>query len=389
MRHNKDFAKPKTLEEYRLLNPLEKWDFSELDSDIKTILVQGDLSLKPAKYSILIPTCNNLKNIKRSLKYALRQRNFADYEIIILERDSNPKSDVIKYLKKFKNNKKIFVYQAEEDLHGWNRLVRLTRTPWFTLCCDDDYLLPDFLQVMDKILTCYPKIDALASRYDFFGSDINVNPLHKYKKDKIKYFKAFLREQGLFPPSKRTNFVKPYILENFYTRNFSVAPNCVVYNTEKFRKLGYWTKLYQGCNDTITNLNYMLNNNIYYTNQILGKKHAGEGNASNLNYYKKQFVYLIYLTLMYPELRAKLKYIKFDDWFIQSVALYIGFVEGGLKFDEISEMKELRQEYYTKENMELFLTKLKEYNAQIDEIVKPICQYKFNIQNKIEITEEV
>ena len=92
---------------------------------------------------------------------------------------------------------------------------------------------------------------------------------------------------------------------------------------------------------------------------------------------------------MYPELRAKLKYIKFDDWFIQSVALYIGFVEGGLKFDEISEMKELRQEYYTKENMELFLTKLKEYNAQIDEIVKPICQYKFNIQNKIEITEEV
>ncbi|MEI8128058.1 MAG: glycosyltransferase family 2 protein [bacterium] len=368
---------------YKNIDFYELNDSSNFENDIKTHLVQGDLSQPIPPYSILIPTSNRKEKIERSLKTVLKQKNFKDYEIIILDRDSNPNNETQKFLRKFKHHKNLFVYQAEKDLNGWIRLLNLARTQWFTLSADDDYLLPDFFSTVDSILKKHPEIEGIAAKYEFFGDNININPIEKHNKYCPKNIKTLLRKYNLIPQKKRTYTLGKYSMENYYLRNASFTPHCVVYKTSNFKKIGGWNVKIDGCMDMLANINYMLNYNLYYTGEILGMKEIGKGNYSFEKYYRQQFIYLGYLFYSNSKSLSHLKYLSFDDWFIQSTVFFMAIVECDLDFEDIAELQNLNKEFYNKENLKIFREKWNEYAKQLESICPSIDFYEYNLRRKL------
>lgn len=357
------------------------------DEHIKTNLIFGDLSTPVPKYSILIPTLRRPELVQNAINCAINQKGFQDYEIIILDIEPKKDNETQQALKKYKQYKNIFIYQVEsEDLSGWNRIIQLVRSEWFVVLADDDMLYPHYLKTIDSILNKHPEIEAIAPKYTFFGGNINKNPVPcpKYNKVRESFFKELkkvLRKYNLIPQKKREYYIGNYLMDHYYLRSAAFAPVGLMYKTKNVIDLGGWNLDFIGSADFILNVNYMLKHNLYYTSEILGEKNIGEGNGSNEKYYQKGFVFLAHYFYNNKKTLSYLKYIKFDDWFIQSVVLYMALVEAGLDFEDIQEGNLFNKDYYNMENMRKYREKAVEIDKQLAELHPHLDCYIHNLVN--------
>jgi glycosyltransferase involved in cell wall biosynthesis len=128
----------------------------EKKSTIPSILIGGNYSIFESKITIVILTHKRANTLVRALESAVNQKYDKKYAIIILDDygagDQETENLVNTYIAKYDN---ISYFRNQENLGqyaAWNRSVELSKTEWFCLLHDDDYLDETYLSTMDKVI---------------------------------------------------------------------------------------------------------------------------------------------------------------------------------------------------------------------------------------------
>lgn len=164
-------------------------------------IIESKLDFIP-KVTIAIPTYKRFDLLKEAIDSAINQRNYIDYDIIVVDNDSTRGCETEKLLRSYNNNR-ITYYKNSENIGmagNWNRLFELAVGGYVVMLHDDDILLPDFLVEGMEILNKDIDIDILKPQFYQFMSqskDINYSEIPKldsklYKIDLIAFYQGCL-----------------------------------------------------------------------------------------------------------------------------------------------------------------------------------------------------
>ncbi|MEY2921649.1 MAG: hypothetical protein RL108_258, partial [Bacteroidota bacterium] len=190
-------------------------------SSVKSIqIIKSKLDVIP-KFTIAIPTFKRADLLKATIDSAINQYGFKDYDILVVDNNSERFCETEKLLISY-DNKRIGYYKNSQDIGmagNWNRLFELAVGEYVIMLHDDDLLYPDFLDVVSKFIN---KEEFL---YDFmFFPYITLN--------EIGGAKAFLRKDLL---SLNVLELKVY---DFLFQNILGPPVGMVANRAKCIKIG-------------------------------------------------------------------------------------------------------------------------------------------------------
>lgn len=131
------------------------------------------------KFSIVITTYNRLPFLKWSVESALNQT--IDCEIIVVDDASSDKTE--EYIKQL--GERVIYYRNPINLghsESVNIGVKIAKGEWIKLIDDDDYIMPECIEIISRYLVCFP--DAVicscqAKKIDIRGKIINEK--HKFQ----------------------------------------------------------------------------------------------------------------------------------------------------------------------------------------------------------------
>lgn len=172
-------------------------------SGVKSILIKGSEEMeREPRISVAIPTYNRPELLKVALDSVLGQKNFNDYEVVIVDNNTQPVNDTEILLRQYED-KRIRYYKNEQNLgmtSNWNRAIELCRGEYITILHDDDALFPQFLSSMNKALCKYDP--DLLSCYCRFGEQLEFPDNDKartYRVHEIRQSKCLLTNITPFP----------------------------------------------------------------------------------------------------------------------------------------------------------------------------------------------
>lgn len=122
--------------------------------NIGTQLIQGTPSLTKASFTILIPTYHRSELLKQALDSALKQNNFDDFEVLVLDNEPQRNDETENLLRNYSNDNLLY-YKNDQNLGmagNWNRGFLLSQSFWTILLHDDDIMAPHFLSTVSKYL---------------------------------------------------------------------------------------------------------------------------------------------------------------------------------------------------------------------------------------------
>ncbi len=122
-------------------------------SNIGSTLIKGVRPGVAPKFSIVIPTWKRVETLKDTVESALSQTWAGDFDVIVVEDNPEPDSDVYKYLMSL-TDPRIIYYRNDRNLGlvgNFNRAVSLADGEYAVLVHDDDYLFPAYLAEIDRI----------------------------------------------------------------------------------------------------------------------------------------------------------------------------------------------------------------------------------------------
>ena len=156
------------------------------------------------KYSILMPTYNKAEYIKYSIKSILESK-YQNFELIISNDYST--DGTAKILSKIKDPRVKIIKPPFRLNHvrNYEFLLKYANGEWITIIGDDDGIIPNFFENVDKYLNKFPQIKAISSKpalyywknvEDFYGDRVcdyqNFNEDAKIKNSKITLFLCLL-----------------------------------------------------------------------------------------------------------------------------------------------------------------------------------------------------
>lgn len=183
-------------------------------------------------YTIAIPTYKRSQDLSQTLSSIEKQHGNISFNILIV--DNNPeRNDETEKLINTLNYSNITYLKNSQNLGmcgNWNRLFQLCKTEYLIMLHDDDYLLPQFMETINHIVTNTPHISCLnASKIMWDGKPINIS---HYKKSSYKYTSF----------NKYSNFV------SFYYG----APSGCLFNVNDVKNIGGFNP------DTYPSIDYIL-----------------------------------------------------------------------------------------------------------------------------------
>ncbi|MFQ2671831.1 glycosyltransferase family 2 protein [Aeromonas hydrophila] len=117
-------------------------------------LVFNDCSYSEPKLSILIPTYNRSHLVKDAIDSALRQCTKLDYEIVVIDNDSDMshKNELIAYVRNLNCGRiRLFFNENNVGMFGnWNLAIFLANAENITILNDDDVLGPNFIMSIEN-----------------------------------------------------------------------------------------------------------------------------------------------------------------------------------------------------------------------------------------------
>jgi glycosyltransferase involved in cell wall biosynthesis len=123
-----------------------------------------------AKYSIILPVRNGGEYIKECIKSILTQ-TLHDFNLVILE---NFSTDGTKEWIETLNDERIIIIPADTPLsmqENWGRISTIPKNEFMTMIGADDILDPNYLEVMDTLITKHPDASLYQAHFRFINSD--------------------------------------------------------------------------------------------------------------------------------------------------------------------------------------------------------------------------
>ncbi|WP_319370798.1 glycosyltransferase family 2 protein [uncultured Ilyobacter sp.] len=221
-------------------------------------MIFGDLNYKKKPFlTIAIPTYKRPEMLKEAIDSTLNQKDFDDYEIIVVDNDSECTSSESKTEELIKNynNPKILYYKNDENLGiygNWNRCIELARGNWYTMLHDDDLLLEDFLKEIFNLIKNIPEISCVKARHYIY--DQRIDAKKKKFKEKLKDLRGKIWK---------------YSELDFLISNPIGGPVGIVMEREKAVDIGGFNEEYYPSSDYVFFTNYCTKYNLYYYNKVL------------------------------------------------------------------------------------------------------------------------
>ena len=149
---------------------------------VQSKLLYGDLGYVPEPlFTLFIPTYKRVDLLEDAINSALNQwHTYFPWDIIIVDNEENDgkQNDTEKLVRKI-DNPRILYYRNSEHLRpgdNFNRGIFLARGKWVMMLHDDDILIPNALQYMEKTVRflekhCKKPLGAVSTRYHQFTYD--------------------------------------------------------------------------------------------------------------------------------------------------------------------------------------------------------------------------
>lgn len=198
-------------------------------SDIKSIkIIKGKIN--NPKITIAIPTYKRNHLIKDAISSAINQKDFKDYEIIIVDNDDDFNNKELENIIKEYKNDKISYYKNEKNIGmygNWNRCIELAKGEYISILNDDDWLEINFLKEICR------HIDGKRAIY----TETIINDFRNtYHVENINKLKRTLKK--IYTVLKKIKKVKKLKLVDFFYGNKSAGSLGILFNKEAMISLG-------------------------------------------------------------------------------------------------------------------------------------------------------
>lgn len=192
-------------------------DFNKYD-DIKSKKIYGEHPANPV-FSIIIPTYQRLDFLQQSIKSALAQVDYDNYEIIVVDNDAEDEKaeETLSVIKKFASSKIVY-FKNDKNIGIYGNTIRAAKLSigeYIVLLNDDDLLHPYYLKVVNEFIKKYNYKGIVGSKpYEFHNNNNYVFPQIK---EEIHAFSVTKREFFFGRSITSPGFMYPKrILEDIY-----------------------------------------------------------------------------------------------------------------------------------------------------------------------------
>ncbi len=140
-----------------------------------------ELSMKPVKVSVCIPTYNYGRFIGDAIDSVLSQ-TFTDFELIVVDNCStdNTREIVEKYVALDKRIKYIRNDENIGMVQNWNRCIQYAAGEYIKILCADDVLKPTSLEKSVRILDNFPGVSVVTSARTIVTKDLRPQSILTY-----------------------------------------------------------------------------------------------------------------------------------------------------------------------------------------------------------------
>lgn len=183
--------------------------------------------IKIPKVSVVIPTRNRSRLLKRSIGFVLAQ-TYKDFELIIVDNAST--DDTKKIVSSFKDPR-VFYKRNPKNLGiigNWNKAIEYSRGKYLNIFHDDDVMYPTFLEESVKALD---KISSIGFTFSL------IKRVDKKRKFLNMWWEDYNGMKGLI---KGNDYI---LLTIEKERCISLAPD-MVFRKEAFNKVGLFKQVY-------------------------------------------------------------------------------------------------------------------------------------------------
>ena len=239
--------------------------------------------------SVLVPAYKSNKYLFRAVDSVLRQTTEMQYEIVVVIDSPNANLDEI--IDRYKNVENFYLYQNRENIgiaSNSNRCVMLARGMYVAFLHDDDYLLPNYFEVMHKYLSKKEIKCLITGRFIEF-----------LKVPQSELIKKYIRKLFFLPDFYRGKIQKVYVEDSLRAgRNIYFAPSCgTLFLKKAFLQLGGFDESIGMAFDIHFFLQFNMVYDIYETSEICSVYRVGNNTSMRsevkydfFNYFRTMFI---------------------------------------------------------------------------------------------------
>ncbi|NCB48206.1 MAG: glycosyltransferase family 2 protein [Clostridia bacterium] len=214
--------------------------------------------------SVVIPTYKRANLLKESIDSVLAQKDFDDYEIIVVDDDPifDTNTETEQLINSYSTNKLLY-YKNKKNLKmvaNWNQCFLLSRGKYVTMLHDDDYFHEKFLKAASKVLK--------GSR--LFLAKLNYSYSTEEMKQKFEFNPSFVKSVvKRILNSVFQNIRHKITPESIFHSLFQFSTLTAIYNRIGFLELGgYKEDTFPSC-DHYFNYEYVKKYGGIYLNKIV------------------------------------------------------------------------------------------------------------------------
>lgn len=163
-------------------------NFTKTATILSIPILKSTLDFKP-KVTIAIPTYKRVNLLKETLESAINQREYENYDIIVVDNDSERGCETEKLMLSF-TNKRISYYKNSENIGmagNWNRLFELAEGEYVVMLHDDDLILSSFLSECMYYVNKEPDLGIIKPIMETFSDSVTQSQMEYFEKDSINF----------------------------------------------------------------------------------------------------------------------------------------------------------------------------------------------------------
>ena len=175
------------------------------------------------KFSVLLPTRNGAKYLKKCIQSILNQ-SYEDMELIVFDNANTDGSGLI--IESFSNDNRMKHYKSQTVVsvtENWNNALNKSSGDYVLMIGDDDYLLPGFFKKLELIIERNNEPDGITfNGYSFLYPGVIKDSKTSFYSDPHFQYEEYLDREKLLP-----NYFLKSIVESMFSFHPRVPLNAL------------------------------------------------------------------------------------------------------------------------------------------------------------------